>query len=69
MAVDVNAGRDFHYGLARPLFRLRVSGNLNLGFRYSVSSDGKRFLVNSEADVSQPRSITAVLNWANGATQ
>ena len=76
MAVDVGTTSQFEARIPKALFQTRIVGSglgLGLGetayiFRYSVTADGKRFLINSEqaetGAASQP--ITVVLNWAAG---
>jgi len=65
MAAEVSAGQTFQAGAAAPLFE---TGLTNLFERYSVSPDGKRFLVAMPVGVaegSQP--ATVVQNWLAGA--
>jgi eukaryotic-like serine/threonine-protein kinase len=67
MAVEVNAeGPTFKVGEARPLFEIRViaveqsfPGN---GY-YTVTHDGKRFLVTSLAEATERQQINVILNW------
>jgi eukaryotic-like serine/threonine-protein kinase len=69
MAVEVNGQRDkFQVGVPKLLFELRVRGaGVDLGFPgsgyYTVTRDGKRFLVASSADVPDKQQITVILNW------
>ena len=60
MAAEVRTdGGSFEVGAIHPLFQSRTMG---FSFRYDVSRDGKRFLVNS--GLSQELSpITLVTNW------
>ena len=52
-------GESFEVGEFKPLFRARLMG---VGFRYDVSKDGQRFLVNSGIpDEISP--ITLLTNW------
>jgi Tol biopolymer transport system component len=68
MAVDVQTGPVFSNGLPRALFNTRLMGGSGgTSFRYAVSPDGRRFLVNAlsgEGLGSEP--ITVVLNWRAG---
>jgi hypothetical protein len=43
-------------------------GTTTFNFRYDVSPDGRRFLVNSavQSESRAPDPITVVLNWAAG---
>jgi eukaryotic-like serine/threonine-protein kinase len=67
MAVNVDGdGPTFKVGEAHPLFDIRVfatdqsfPGN---GY-YSVTRDGKRFLVSSLPEAPEPQSINVVVNW------
>lgn len=67
MAVEVNGdGSTFKIGQARPLFEIRVAavdqsfpGN---GY-YTVTHDGKRFLVSSLPDTPDRQQINVVVNW------
>ncbi len=63
MAVDVDPGSKFRAGVPKMLFKVPgyTTGGSGLG-RYSVTRDGKRFLISiSNAEAESP--ITAVLNW------
>jgi Tol biopolymer transport system component len=67
MAVEVNGdGPTFKVGQAQPLFEIRVAavdqsfpGN---GY-YTVTHDGKRFLVSSLPDTPERQQINVVVNW------
>lgn len=67
MAVEVNGdGPTFKVGEARPLFDIRVfavdqsfPGN---GY-YTVTHDGKRFLVSSLPEAPERQQINAIVNW------
>ncbi len=60
MAADVKAGAArFEVGAIRPLFQTRQMGQT---FRYDVSKDGARFLVNGGLP-QEPSPITLVTNW------
>ncbi len=76
MAVEVRTTPQFEARIPRTLFQTSIvvsglglgGGQSNYIFRYAVTADGKRFLINSvQADsgaASQP--ITVVLNWTAG---
>jgi eukaryotic-like serine/threonine-protein kinase len=68
MAVEVNGdGPTFKVGEARPLFEIRVfSNDQNFpgnGY-YTVTHDGKRFLVSSLPEAPQRQQINVIVNWA-----
>jgi hypothetical protein len=68
MAVDVKTSPKFESGAPKALFDARIASNYPLytAFRYDVTADGKRFIVNNVArdqDVSASAPITVVLNW------
>jgi hypothetical protein len=63
MAVDVSANPAFKAGIPQALFQGAVLPGDT--FRWDVSADGKKFLLNTpgaETDAAQPP-ITVVLNW------
>jgi serine/threonine protein kinase len=62
MAVEVKTATTFEMGAPVALFQTRVS-NYSLPNRYAVSRDGKRFLVNSAVEDTNPTPITVILNW------
>jgi Tol biopolymer transport system component len=78
VALDVKTGPKFQAGIPHQLFEThmflpeagtRANDTTTLMFRYDVTPDGKRFLVNNTvqaapAEVSPP--ITWVLNWTAG---
>jgi hypothetical protein len=72
MAVEVKTSPKFEAGIPKALFTHRVTrGPFSLaspGFRYAVSRDGKRFLVNGLAQADDPDSapIAVVVNWTAG---
>jgi dipeptidyl aminopeptidase/acylaminoacyl peptidase len=69
MAVDVKISPGFQAGIPHPLFDSRMSNPMapNL-FRYDVTADGRRFLVNLQAqkETAVPDPITVVTNWQSG---
>ncbi len=68
VAVTVNGGV-FQPGVPKPLFRAAVLGGTGGGptiaWRWDVSPDGQRFLMNTALDEEAGSPITAVLNWQN----
>jgi Tol biopolymer transport system component len=76
MAVDVSTttvsgSPVFHAGVPKALFPAPIFGGgaVTVQYRYDVTSDGKRFLINTVAGAATPASaspITVVLNWTAG---
>ena len=69
MAVDVKTAPKFEAGNPKALFDSRAQnpGTSFPFYRYDVTADGKRFLVNTVASGSEcPAPITVVLNWQAG---
>jgi hypothetical protein len=63
MAVAVNGkGDTFEIGPTQPLFEFRPAG---AGYRYDVTADGQRFLINAFPEQA-PEPITVVINWTAG---
>ena len=67
-AVDVNAsGGTIQLGAPKPLFHTTVLGGTGGGpgnsWRWDVSADGKRFLINTALDDSSAAPLTVLLNW------
>jgi hypothetical protein len=69
MAVDVGTNPAFKAGVPKALFERAVLPAADFSFRWDVSADGKRFLLNTPgadaASAAQPP-ITVVLNWQAG---
>ncbi len=67
MAVDVSTAPMFRAAVPKPLFTAPILGAGFIGnvFRYDVTPDGKRFLINSVSEISagEATPITVVLNW------
>jgi eukaryotic-like serine/threonine-protein kinase len=68
MAADVHAsGSAFEVGAPKQLFRPQILGGLgggpNSSWRYAVSRDGQRFLMNTALDQSVSAPVTVVTNW------
>ncbi len=65
MAVEVKtAGSDFRAGTPQPLFDIPTPPRTS--YWYSVTSDGKRFLVNVPGEEQRSPPVHVVLNWAAG---
>jgi len=60
MVVSIKPGSSFEAGVLEPLFETRIKGHIYR--QYDVSSDGQRFLINTELEETGT-SITLVLNW------
>jgi eukaryotic-like serine/threonine-protein kinase len=70
MAVDVKtSGGTFQLGVPKALFRASVLGGTGGGagdsWRWDLSADGERFLINTALDDAAGSPITVVLNWQN----
>jgi Tol biopolymer transport system component len=62
MAVDVKADSGFEASTPRALFDVHFKSAT--GWRYDISPDGQRFLVNTVVGEVKANPITLVLNWA-----
>jgi serine/threonine protein kinase len=60
-AVAIDAGRTFQSSAPQPLFQTIFRGDVTQG--YTVSPDGKRFLINVPPGVDEITPITVVTNW------
>jgi hypothetical protein len=68
MSVEVTSNAEFHAGVPKVLFEapvLSVLGVIN-EYDWAVTSDGKRFLINSEPVGHEAVPIMVVLNWTEG---
>jgi Tol biopolymer transport system component len=66
IAVEVKAvGSAFEAGATMPLFQTRRREHISAGdlFSYDVSSDGQRFLVNTDVGETTASPLTVVVNW------
>ncbi len=63
MSVEIKAGSTFDPGTPKVLFSFRGSSNLSLGFRYDVSSDGKKFLILTPVEDTTFDPLHVVINW------
>jgi hypothetical protein len=61
-------GTSFEQGIPKPLFDTDVDVYVAAA-RYSVSRDGKRFLINSSVEGSSSKPIMIALDWAHGITR
>ena len=68
MAVEITAGTVFQAGTPKPLFPARFSSEPGSAYwsYWDVKSDGNRFLININADVSSASPITVITNWTAG---
>jgi eukaryotic-like serine/threonine-protein kinase len=72
MAVSVTTnGATFQPGVPKPLFRAAILGGTGSGaavaWRWDVSPDGKRFLMNTALEETPATPVTIVLNWQSPA--
>ena len=72
MAVDVNTSNGtIQLGIAKPLFHAPVLGGTGgapgSAWRWDISADGKRFLINTALDDTATLPITMLLNWQSAA--
>jgi dipeptidyl aminopeptidase/acylaminoacyl peptidase len=68
MAVDINtAGGTVQLGIPKVLFRAPILGGTGgaptLAWRWDISPDGKRFLMNTALDEVGSSPVTVLLNW------
>jgi Tol biopolymer transport system component len=71
MAADVRvSGSALEIGTPKMLFHTEILGGLgsgaNTAWRYAVSKDGQRFLINSTMEQTTSSPITVVTNWTEG---
>jgi len=62
-AVDVRAGATFEVGAPRTLFEMPLTGGGYRGYRWAVSRDGQRFLVNTPTEEVSASRLIVVTNW------
>ena len=70
MSVDVNtAGGTVQLGIPKALFRVPVLGGTGgaptTAWRWDISRDGQRFLVNTALEEASTSPVTVLLNWAS----
>jgi Tol biopolymer transport system component len=63
MAVDVRAGATFSAGVPKLLFKTALTQGWYPGYRWAVSRDGQRFLVNTPAGGVPAGRFMVVTNW------
>jgi Tol biopolymer transport system component len=63
MAADVRAGTTFEVGVPRLLFKTALTQGLYRGWRWAVSRDGQRFLINTPASPVSGEHLVVVTNW------
>ena len=63
MAVDVRGGTTFEVSVPKLLFRTTLSESEYLGFRWAVSRDGQRFLINTPSAAATAGHFIVVTNW------
>jgi hypothetical protein len=68
MAVSVSAnGATFQPGVPKPLFRAPIlggtGGGAGVAWRWDVTPDGQRFLMNTALDEATGSPVTIMLNW------
>jgi Tol biopolymer transport system component len=67
MTVEVSTKPDFRAGVPKPLFRVPVTGGVGgapgIAWRWDVSPDGQRFLVNTAPEDRSSTPVTVVANW------
>jgi Tol biopolymer transport system component len=66
MAVEVKSEASFEPGVARELFEFPSGSDIPALAPYSVSGDGKQFLINALVDESDGAPLTVVVNWMAG---
>jgi serine/threonine protein kinase/Tol biopolymer transport system component len=67
MAAPVNGkGTSFEVGVVKTLFQAGAGATIGLRYRYGVSADGQRFLINTAPAEAASAPITVVLNWTAG---
>jgi hypothetical protein len=68
MAVPAKPGETFEAGTPVALFQTRAREPISAEefFTYDVTSDGQRFLINSDAGEKTLTPVEIVLNWTGG---
>lgn len=72
MEVSVTTtGGTFQPGVPKPLFRAAILGGTGGGpgmaWRWDISADGKRFLMDTALEEATASPVTVVLNWQSAA--
>ena len=67
MAVEISTKPVFQAGVAKALFHVPVAGGTggapNISWRWDISPDGQRFLVNAAPEDHSSTPVTMVANW------
>ena len=63
MTVDVRAGTTFQVGAPKLLFRTTLTPGAYPGYRWDVSRDGQRFLINTPSGAATAGRFIVVTNW------
>ncbi|MFZ0062453.1 MAG: protein kinase [Pyrinomonadaceae bacterium] len=66
MAVETTTEGKFNLGVPKQLLQTNIKMIGGLGYPFSVSPDGQRFLINTRVEASNLAPMTIVLNWAEG---
>jgi eukaryotic-like serine/threonine-protein kinase len=62
-SVDVRAGAAFDVGAPRALFAIEFTASAYRGYRWDVSNDGQRFLINTPSGTAAAGRFVVVTNW------
>jgi Tol biopolymer transport system component/DNA-binding winged helix-turn-helix (wHTH) protein len=67
VAVPVKTGSAFDFGAPATLFETHAHEPLTAEefFTYDLSADGRRFLINANAEQNEPRPVDIILNWSS----
>ena len=67
MAVAVKTGSTFQFSAPTELFQTHAHEPIGAEefFTYDVSADGQRFLINVDAEPTNPPPVDIILNWAS----
>ena len=67
MAVSVKTRTPFAFSEPAPLFETHAHEPITAEefFTYDVSADGQRFLINANAEQTDPRPVDIILNWTS----
>jgi eukaryotic-like serine/threonine-protein kinase len=62
-SADVHAGATFDVGAPKALFAIEFTASAYRGYRWAVSGDGQRFLVNTPSGTAAAGRFVVVTNW------
>jgi eukaryotic-like serine/threonine-protein kinase len=62
-SADVRAGATFDVGAPKALFAIEFTASAYRGYRWAVSNDGQRFLVNTPSGAAAAGRFVVVTNW------